>query len=417
MATPPNSCDAGAPAKPVSVERALDQLLEQAQPIDGTELLPTGDCLSRVLAKPVVSSTDLPYWDNSAMDGYAVRAADLEANERCLPVSQRIAAGHCGDPLEPGTAARIFTGAPVPAGADTVVVQEVCSRDGDTLRVNTEVVPGANIRRRGEELSAGTEVLAPGIRLGPQHLAMAAGVGVSQLSVHRRLKVAIFATGDELVMPGSALGPGQIYNSNRFLYQALLQALGCDVVDLGIIADNRDVTVATLRAAAEQADLVLASGGVSVGDEDHIRPAIEQLGRLDLWRVAMRPGKPLAFGHIGGTPFIGSPGNPVSLFVTFCLFARPFILRMQGIADPAPPRPIEAFADFEFKRPLKRRDYQRARITIGADGSARVQVFPNTSSSALSSLTWANGLAIVPEGQAIAAGDAVQFLPFSELLH
>jgi molybdopterin molybdotransferase len=416
MGTPPNICDAGAAAKPLSVEQALGQLLKQAQPIHGIELLPTGDCLGRVLANPVTSSTDLPYWDNSAMDGYALRTADLKANDDCLPVSQRIAAGHCGDPLAPGTAARIFTGAPVPAGADTVVVQEVCSRDGDSVRVDAEIAPGANIRRRGEELTAGTEVLAPGIRLGPQHLAMAAGVGVSQLRVQRRLKVAIFATGDELVMPGSALGPGQIYNSNRFLYRAFLQALGCDVIDLGIIADDRDVTVNALRAAAEQADLVLASGGVSVGDEDHIRPAIEQLGRLDLWRVAMRPGKPLAFGHIGETPFIGSPGNPVSLFVTFCLFARPFVLSMQGVAEPALPHPIWAVADFDLKRPLNRRDYQRARIETDVDGTARIQVFKSTSSAALSSLVWANGLAIIPEHQAIASGDRLQFLPFSELL-
>ena len=416
MPAPSNSCDTATTVKPLSVEQTLTQLLRHATAIDGTEVLPTADCLGRVLAEPVISSADLPCWDNSAMDGYALRAADLADHGGYLPVRQRIAAGHCGEPLAAGTAARIFTGAPLPEGADTVVVQEVCEPDGDGIRVTADVSPGANIRRRGEELRAGTEVLAPGVRLGPQHLGLAAGVGANRLRVCRRLKVATFSTGDELVMPGKPLSPGQIYNSNRFLYRALLQRLGCEVIDLGIVEDDLDATVAALSGAAQQADLVLASGGVSVGDEDHIRPAIEQLGNLDLWRVAMRPGKPLAFGHIGDTPFIGSPGNPVSLFVTFCLFARPFIQRMQGMADAGQPTPIQAVADFEIRRPLSRRDYQRARLEIDADGSTKVRVFTSTSSAALTSLTWANGLAIVPEGQTVAPGDRVQFLPFSELI-
>jgi molybdopterin molybdotransferase len=424
MASPSNSCEpeaAGASAsaaqdKPLTVEQALERLLGYAQPLDETETLPTADCLGRVLAEPVVSGVDLPYWDNSAMDGYALRADDLAAHGGRLPVSQRIPAGHCGTPLAPGTAARIFTGAPVPEGADTVVVQEVCESVGDAVRVTAEIKPGANIRRRGEEITAGTEVLAAGTRLGPQHLGMAAGVGAEELRVHGRLKVAILATGDELVMPGTALGPGQIYNSNRFLFRALLQALGCEVVDLGIIADDREATVAALRNAATLADLVLASGGVSVGEEDHIRPAVEQLGSLDLWRVAMRPGKPLAFGRIGETPFIGSPGNPVSLFVTFGLFARPFIQRLQGMRDAGLPQALPARAGFNLAKPVKRRDYQRARLSVDADGQAVVEVFRSTSSAALSSLTWANGLAIIPEGAPIQEGDRVDFIPFSELL-
>jgi molybdopterin molybdotransferase len=411
-----NHCDSAESTSPLSVEQALARLLGQAKPVDGTEVLSTADCLGRVLAEPVFSSADLPYWDHSAMDGYALRADDLSRHHGRLPVTQRIAAGHCGHPLQAGTAARIFTGAPLPEGADTVVAQEVCELDGDAVLVTTEIEPGANVRRRGEELRAGSEVLAAGTRLGPQHLGLAAGVGAERLRVYRRLKVAIFSTGDELVMPGTPLGPGQIYNSNRFLYLALLERLGCEAIDLGIVEDDLNATVSALDGAAKRADLVLASGGVSVGDEDHIRPAIEQLGSLDLWRVAMRPGKPLAFGHIGDTPFIGSPGNPVSLFVTFCLFARPFIQRMQGTTNVKPPTPIQARAAFEVRRPMHRRDYQRAQLEVDADGSTSVQVFASTSSAALSSLTWANGLAIIPQGQTVARGDRIEFIPFNDLI-
>ncbi len=402
--------------KPLSVEEASAQLLAAARTIEGSELLPTSDCLGRVLAEPVISGTDLPGWDNSAMDGYALRAADLQASDGWLPVSQRIAAGQCGTPLTPGTAARIFTGAPVPEGADTVVVQEVCEQDGDRVRVNAEITAGANIRHRGEELEAGSQVLEAGTRLAPQHLGLAAGVGAEQLRVYRRLRVAVLASGDELVMPGEPLGPGQIYNSNRFLFRALLQALGCEVIDLGIVKDEREATVAALSTAAEQADLVLASGGVSVGEEDHVRPAVEQLGSLDLWRVAMKPGKPVAFGHIGQTPFIGSPGNPVSLFVTFCLFARPFIERMQGVQDAKLPIPLWLPSGFALSKPVKRRDYQRARLEIDAAGQTRVQRFHSSSSAALSSLTWANGLVVIPPDATIAIADPVAFLPFAELV-
>ncbi|MBK5939049.1 molybdopterin molybdenumtransferase MoeA [Halochromatium roseum] len=407
-------------SKPLSVEQASARLLAAARAINDVEQRPTMDCLGRVLAEPVISGTDLPGWDHSAMDGYALRIADLQASDGWLPISQRIAAGQCGTPLAPGSAARIFTGAPLPEGADTVVVQEVCTPEGDGLRIDpstkTAINAGDNIRRRGEELRAGTAVLSAGTRLGAQHLGLAAAVGAAELRVYRRLRVAVLASGDELVMPGEPLGPGQIYNSNRFLFRALLQGLGCEVIDLGIIADDRGATLAALSTAAEQADLVMASGGVSVGEEDHVRPAVEQLGRLDLWRVAMKPGKPLAFGHLGETPFIGSPGNPVSLFVTFCLFARPFIERMQGLAAAGLPTPRWLPAGFELNSPINRRDYQRARLEIDAQGQARVQRFHSGSSAALSSLTWANGLVIIPPNQPIAIGDLVAFLPFSELL-
>jgi molybdopterin molybdotransferase len=241
-------------------------------------------------------------------------------------------------------------------------------------------------------------------------------VGVADLSVKRRLRVAFVASGDELVMPGRPLAPGQIYNSNRFLFSALLEALGCTIIDLGIVEDRLEATVEALAAAAEQADLVLASGGVSVGDEDHVRPAVERLGSLDLWRVAMRPGKPLAFGHIGDTPFIGSPGNPVSLFVTFCLFARPFILRMQGVAGDLRPLHLPVRAGFDWPTPTKRREYLRARLDQDADGSPVAQIFSSRSSAALTSLTWADGLVVMPQGRTLTTGETISFIPFSELL-
>lgn len=405
----------GASQSPLSVEAALDVLLAEARPLADGEQVPLAQAQGRVLAADLASPIDQPAWDNSAMDGYAVRAADAAPGP--LPVSQRIPAGAAAEPLAPGSAARIFTGAPVPAGADTVVVQEACEVLGDgRVQLPAAVEAGRNIRYRGEQLHAGDAVLPAGVRLGPQHLAVAASVGAAALDVRRRLRVAIFASGDELVEPGQPLGPGQIYNSNRTLYQALLTGLGCEIIDLGIVPDTRAATRAALADGAERADLVLASGGVSVGEEDHVRPAVEELGRLDLWSVAMRPGRPLAFGHIADTPFIGSPGNPVSLFVTFCLFARPFIQRMQGM-DPVPtPKRIRAAAGFDWPKPDKRREYQRARLVTDAAGNASVQVFPSRSSADLTSLTWADGLVELVEHQALQAGDSVGFIPFTELL-
>jgi molybdopterin molybdotransferase len=333
-------------------------------------------------------------------------------------VTQRIPAGTSGRPLEPGTAARIFTGAPIPKGSDAVVVQEVCEQRGEHVRIPGAIRPGANIRRAGEDIRSGGEVIARGTRLAPQHLGLAASVGVPELALYRRLKVAVFASGDELVMPGKPLGPGQIYNSNRFVLRGLLTAMGCEVLDLGIVADNLDATVASLSDAAERADLVLASGGVSVGEEDHVKPAVERLGSLDLWNVAIRPGKPLAFGHIGSrrTPFIGSPGNPVSLFVTFCLFARPFIQRMQGIAGDLVPRSLLVPAGFDFPRPAKRREFLRARLTTDGGGATEIEVYPSRSSGVLSSVAWADGLAVVHEGQRIRKGDKIPYIPFGELV-
>jgi len=393
-----------------SYEDALAVLLGHARPVPERERVALHDALGRVLAAPVASPIDVPGWDNSAMDGYAVRSADLAAERPRLRIAQRIPAGVAGEALEPGTAARIFTGAPMP-----VVIQEVCERDGDTVLIREVPRAGANIRRAGEDIRAGAEVLGAGTRLGAVHLGLAASVGVPELEVCRRIRVALFCSGDELVMPGQPLAPGQIYNSNQFTAAGLLRTLGCEVVQLGIVEDTLDATCDALSRGAAAADLVLATGGVSVGEEDHVKPAVERLGSLDLWKIAIRPGKPLAFGRIGGTPFIGTPGNPVSLFVTFLLFARPFILRMQGRSDVAPVA-IPATADFDWPRPDKRREYVRARLEPAGDGTARVQVYPSRSSGVLSSVAWANGLAIVPEGRVLRRGDAVDFMPFSELL-
>ena len=297
------------------------------------ESIPTLQACGRVLATNVVSAMQVPPMDNSQMDGYAVRSLDVPAAPTTLRVTQRIAAGHVGAPLEPGTAARIFTGAPVPPGADAIVMQEACSANGDKVTINEKPAAGAWVRRAGVDVEAGQTVLAAGTRLRPQDLGLAASVGVGDLTVHRRMRVAVFFTGDELVMPGEPLPPGRIYNSNRFVLRGLLESLGCEVLDLGIVPDDRQRTREAFASAAVGADLIITSGGVSVGEEDHVKPAVEAEGRLEMWQIAMKPGKPLAFGHVRDVPFIGLPGNPVSSFVTFLLFARPFILRRQGVLD------------------------------------------------------------------------------------
>ena len=399
-------------------DEALERLLGSARPPDGVETLDLDQALGRVLAEPVVSPIDVPPWPNSAMDGYALCSADLADGVDRLRVTQRIPAGVAGAALARGTAARIFTGAPIPAGADTVVIQERCVAEGDWVRVPHDgIIPGQHIRGAGEDVRAGTEVIPRGTRIGPQHLGLAASVGVARLTLYRRLRVAIFATGDELVPPGEPLGPGKIYNSNRFTLRGLLVALGCEVVDLGQVPDTLEATLEALRAGAQACDLVLTSGGVSVGDEDHVKPAVEQLGRLDLWRISIRPGKPLAFGAACGTPFLGSPGNPVSLFATFVIFARPYILRLQGVEGEVRARPLKVRAGFAWPRPDRRREFMRARIEPGDDGEPRVMVHATRSSGVLSSIVWADGLVEIPEGCTLAPGDWVDYLPFAALLH
>lgn len=396
-------------------EEAVELLLGYAKPMQDIETVDLHQALGRVLATPVKSEINVPGWDNSAMDGYAVRVADIPAEGTLLPISQRIPAGVAPVPLEPGTAARIFTGAPVPDGADAVVMQELTCQQDNGVLINTLPQIGAHIRRAGEDIRAGEAIIQPGEKLLPQHLGLAASVGVGKLNVRRRPRVAVLASGDELQMPGEPLQPGMIYNSNIFTVAGMLRALGCEVIDLGQVEDTLDATKAALTDAAAQSDLVIASGGVSVGEEDHVKPAVEALGELNMWKVAIRPGKPVAFGHIGDTPFIGTPGNPVSLFVTFLLFARPFIRKLAGHTETAPSS-IEAIANFDWNKPDKRREFHRARLEKQADGSNLISVHPSRSSAVLSSTTWANGLVILPENQTIKVGDKVQFMPFSELL-
>ncbi|MDK9712962.1 MAG: molybdopterin molybdotransferase MoeA [Sulfuritalea sp.] len=392
-------------------EEALARLLAGADPLRETETVPTQSAAGRILAQGLRSAIDVPPLDNTSMDGYAVRCADVPTAGTRLAVAQRIPAGSVGHVLAAGTAARIFTGAPLPAGADAVVMQELCALEDGSVTVNHVPHPGEWIRRRGEDIAAGAEVLAAGTRLSAAHVGVAASVGAARLAVFRRLRVALFSTGDELAMPGEPLKPGGIYNSNRYTLRALLEGLGCEVADLGIVPDNREATRAALREAAAANDLILTSGGVSVGEEDHVKPAVEAEGALDLWKIAIKPGKPLAFGRVGAAAFIGLPGNPVSSFVTFIMLVRPFILKAQGAAS-VMPRAQSLRADCEWKGD-PRREFLRARIN--AQGG--LELFANQSSGVLTSCTWADGLIDNPPGQAIRRGDTLRFLPFSELLY
>ncbi len=395
----------------LTVEEALARLLAQAHPITDAESVPTVAAHGRVLAQPVVSGMDVPPMDNAQMDGYAVRCADVPAPGARLRVTQRVAAGHPGQPLEPGTAARIFTGAPVPPGADAVVMQEATVADGGHVTINEVPKPGAWIRRAGFDVKRGATVLAAGHRLRPQDCGLAASVGVARLTVVRRPRVAVFFTGDELVMPGEPLPPGRIYNSNRFVLRGLLERLGCTVIDLGIVPDDYERTRRAFVEAAARADLIVTSGGVSVGEEDHVKPAVQAEGTLDLWQIAMKPGKPLAFGAVAGVPFIGLPGNPVSSFVTFLLFGRPFILRRQGVEDVAP-KALPLRAEFDWPRPDKRREFLRVRV----NPEGALEIFANQNSAVLTSTCWADGLVDLPAGETIARGQTVRYLPFAELL-
>ncbi|HSN32795.1 MAG TPA: gephyrin-like molybdotransferase Glp [Ideonella sp.] len=410
------SAPSSPPARPplLTLDEALARLLGAVEPLPATqaERVSTFDALGRVLADDVHSTLDVPPADNTSMDGYAVRAADVPAAGAVLPVAQRIPAGVVGAPLAAGTAARVFTGAQVPPGADAVVMQEHCTAVDGGVRIDAVPEPGQWIRRRGEDVLRGDVVLGRGSRLTPQALGLAASVGAADLPVMRRPRVALFSTGDELVMPGEPLKPGAIYNSNRYTLRGLLQGLGCEVSDLGIVPDRLDATRAALRRAAAGHDLIVTSGGVSVGEEDHLRPAVQAEGRIELWQIAIKPGKPLAFGRVADTAwFVGLPGNPVSSFVTFVLAVRPLLLKLQGALDLAP-RHLSLHAGFDWPRPDRRREFLRARIGPGGT----LELFPNQSSGVLTSTVWADGLVDNPPGQAIAHGDAVRFLPFAELL-
>lgn len=417
MPTPTSSASR---APLLSTAEALSALLAAAVPIAETESVPTRDALGRVLSADVVSALDVPPAQMSAMDGYAVRVADLTHGDRRLPVSQRVAAGQSPQPLAAGTAARIFTGAPVPPGADAVVMQEQTEADGDAVAILHTPKAGEWMTAQGADIRRGAVVLPAGTRLSPQALGLAASIGCARLDVTRRLKVAVFFTGDELTMPGEPLAPGGIYNSNRFTIGGLLARLNCEVTDLGIVPDRLEATRDALAAAARGHDLILTSGGVSVGEEDHVKPAVESLGRLALWQIAMKPGKPLAYGAVRKsaaagpaeeTHFIGLPGNPVSSFVTFLMFVRPFLLRLSGVRDVAP-RALSLRADFTQEKGDRRNEFLRARI----NAAGGLDLFPNQSSAVLTSTVWGDGLIDNPPNHAISAGETVRFLPFSELL-
>ena len=401
-----------APLMPL--DDALAQLLAQAQPLAGVEQVSTFDADSRVLAQDLVSALQVPAHDNSAMDGYALRCADL-AGAASLPVSQRVAAGSPALALQAGTAARIFTGAPIPFGADAVVMQEDCEVLPDqSIRVLRPPQPGQWLRRAGEDVAKGAVVLSKGERLTPASTALAASIGMDQLPVARRPRVALFSTGDELVMPGEvapqAMRPGAIYNSNRFFLRALLQRLGCVVTDYGIVPDQRAATEQALRDASQAHDLILTSGGVSVGEEDHVKPAVQALGQLNLWQIAIKPGKPFACGRVGGAHFIGLPGNPVSSYITFLVLVRPFLLRLQG-ATQLVPQAMALPAHFNWPRADQRREFLRVR----RNAVGGLDLFANQSSGVLTSAAWGDGVVDNPAGQTIAHGDMVRFISLAEL--
>ena len=405
----------------LTAQQALEHLLSHAKAVSQNETVAMQAALGCVLAENVSSLVDVPPLDNTSMDGYAVRTADTQTTGSTLKIAQRIPAGSMGTTLGPGTAARIFTGAPVPPGADAVVMQEDCAVEGQSYQVTINIAPapGQWIRRRGEDLTAGKTCLTAGTFLRPQELGVAASAGLTHLNVKRRVKVAAFFTGDELALPGEPLKPGGIYNSNRDTLLACLKSLGCDATDLGIVPDRLDATREALRKASKDHDLIITSGGVSVGEEDHIKPAVTAEGRLDLWQIAIKPGKPLAFGAVrkseepkdGEAWFIGLPGNPVSSFVTFLLFVRPFILKLQG-REAKSPQSYFMRADFDWLKADRRNEFLRVKI----NDQGGLNLFLNQSSGVLTSASWGDGLVDCPPNQTIKAGDLVKYIPFDALL-
>lgn len=395
------------------IDTALEQVAKQLPVISDCETVSLLAASGRVLAADCVSAIDVPGHCNSAMDGYALRVADLSAATPVLRVAQRIAAGELGRQLEAGEAARIFTGAPVPEGADAVVMQENCSVEGDSVKVLQKVVRGENLRQAGDDIQAGALILAAGHRLRPQDIGLLASIGMDTVGVVRKLKVCLLTTGDELVQPGTQLKAGKIYNSNYYTLRALLQGLQVEVLDGGIVGDDFEGTRAALLAASEQSDCVITTGGVSVGEEDHVKAVVEKEGIIQLWKLAIKPGKPLACGKLADKQFFGLPGNPVSAFVTFALFVRPCLLAMLG--STAAPLKFQMAAGFAMRESGERQEYLRCRIGPDENGVASLQVLRNQSSGVAATLSQADGLAIVPPYTAVAIGDSLEFIPFSEL--
>jgi molybdopterin molybdotransferase len=401
-----------------SAAEALEHLLAQAKPMAEVEVVSTQDALGRILASDILSQVDVPPMNNTQMDGYAIRVADIQSAGQSFNVSQRIPAGHVGTELQSGTIARIFTGATIPPGADAVVMQEDCVINGERVTIQEVPKQGQWIRLQGEDLKAGNTALSKGTYLRAQELGVAASAGYHQLPVTKKIKVAAFFTGDELTLPGQPLKPGSIYNSNRDTLLACIRSLGCEATDLGIVPDTLEATRDALRRASKDHDLIITSGGVSVGEEDHIKPAVSAEGRLDMWQIAIKPGKPLAFGAVkkqgvdhSETWFMGLPGNPVSSFVTFLLFVRPFIAKLQGRTHANTPV-IMMRADFDWSKPDRRNEFLRVRIN--AQGG--LDLFPNQSSGVLTSASWADGLVDNPPLQSIKPGDMVKYMPFSGMI-
>ncbi|PCJ19658.1 MAG: molybdopterin molybdenumtransferase MoeA [Gammaproteobacteria bacterium] len=402
------------------VNEALDKILQLAVPQQAIETLKLESALGRILAEDQVACCDVPPADNSAMDGYAFRSQDIAGGNRRLEVTQRIPAGSVGKPVLEGQVARIFTGAPIPEHADCVVMQEQCDRDGDFVVLPEQVSVRQNIRDRGEDIQNNSVVLSQGTRLRPQEIGLLASVGVAEIPLFKPLRVAVLSTGDELVNPGLPLSPGQIYNSNRSTLVALLNSMGVTLVDARTVEDDPDAVRRVVSELSESCDCIISSGGVSVGEEDHVVNVIESMGHLELWRMAIKPGKPLAYGELDRdgkkVPFFGLPGNPAAVLVTFCLIVRPYLLKMMG-AKEYEPTYCQAVADFETKKAGNRKEYLRAKLVLGEDGNSVIRVFPNQGSGMLSSACWANGFAVIEAGTTVSKGDVLPYLLFSELQH
>jgi molybdopterin molybdotransferase len=397
------------------VDDAIAHLLDQVPPPPAAQMIALEQAMGRVLAADIHSPLNLPAWDNSAMDGYALRAADLPADGGYLPIGGRIAAGdQAAIPLPAGQAVQIFTGAPLPPGADTVVAQERCKVEGERVWF-PPVTLGDHVRKEGEELRRGDLLFSAGKRLRAQEIGLLAGAGVARVEVYRPLRVCLLSSGNELREPGEALAPGQIYNSNRYCLAALLKGWGVEVHDYGVMVDELAASRHALSLASSECDLLLSSGGVSVGEEDHLKQAIKELGSVDFWRLAIQPGKPLAFGEVGGKPWIGMPGNPSAALITALVVVRPFLLRAQGMTDVLP-TPVAVPAGFDWLQPNKRRQYLRARLTADAGGALQVELHPQQSSAMLTAACWADGLAVIEREQVVHKHDQVLFLPFAGLM-
>jgi molybdopterin molybdotransferase len=400
----------------MSVEEALALLAARLSPVAGTARVPLAAAAGRILAADLVAPCDVPPFANSAVDGYAVRHAGLAAaGETTLPVTGRVAAGGAlGRPISAGEAIRIFTGAPMPDGADTVFMQEdVAVLDGGRVRLPPGLSRGANARAAGEDVARGSTILRAGQRLRPQDVGLAASVGMTALEVRAALRVALFSTGDEIAEPGQPLAPGRVHDSNRFMLAALLGALGCRVTDLGILPDRRTALAAALGKAAPGHDLILTSGGVSTGEEDHVKAAVESAGSLFFWRLAIKPGRPVAMGQVAGTAFVGLPGNPVAVMVTFAHIVRPLVLHLAGARAVALPR-FAVRAAFAYRKKAGRREYVRVSLAEGEDGVTEARKFPREGAGILSSLVESDGLVELSEQvTAVAPGDGVSYLPFS----